>query len=161
MGAAPLTEASLESSTIGFYGDIPNTISKRQCETQHRCGRSLTLPVHGTVCGTQLLLPNLNLRSMFMQAIKVNLSGFFSTRCYSKYILSGHLTLQFHIHGVEKDHSAHRVLTAPCRVANQQTRLPRATSSLALNASNPSLGSHCSTFSFAAEPFPSATFPNT
>ena len=38
---------------------------------------------------------------------------------------------------VEKDHSEHRVPNPPamCRVTNQQTRLPRATSSLALNAS--------------------------
>ena len=38
---------------------------------------------------------------------------------------------------VEKDHSDHPVSTplAMCRVANQQTRLPRATSSLALNVS--------------------------
>jgi len=38
---------------------------------------------------------------------------------------------------VEKDHNDHRVSTPPamCRVDNHQTRLPRATSSLALNAS--------------------------
>ena len=37
---------------------------------------------------------------------------------------------------VEKAHSAHQFQPpAMCRVANQQTRLPRATSSLALNAS--------------------------
>jgi len=37
---------------------------------------------------------------------------------------------------VEKDHSAHQFQPpAMCRVANQQPRLPRATSSLALNAS--------------------------
>ena len=38
---------------------------------------------------------------------------------------------------VEKDHNDHRVSTPPamCRVANHQTRLPRATSSLTLNAS--------------------------
>ena len=36
---------------------------------------------------------------------------------------------------VEKDHSDHLVPTPCCvQVANQQTRLPRATSSLALNA---------------------------
>ena len=36
---------------------------------------------------------------------------------------------------VEKDHSAHQFQPpAMCRVANQQPRLPRATSSLALNA---------------------------
>ena len=37
---------------------------------------------------------------------------------------------------VEKDHSDHPVSTSPalCRVTNHQTRLPRATSSLALNA---------------------------
>jgi len=38
---------------------------------------------------------------------------------------------------VEKDHNGHWVSTPPamCRVANHQTRLPRATSSLTLNAS--------------------------
>ena len=38
---------------------------------------------------------------------------------------------------VEKDHNDHRVSTPPamCRVTNHQTRLPRATFSLALNAS--------------------------
>jgi len=37
---------------------------------------------------------------------------------------------------VEKDYNDHQFQPpATCRVANQQTRLPRATSSLALNAS--------------------------
>jgi len=51
---------------------------------------------------------------------------------------------------VEKDHNAHQFQPpAMCRVTNQQTRLPRATSSLALNASR-----GWSTHSLLGQPVP-------